>query len=488
MTNHRTPPSARGNTLADVFGADEPAPLPAPSTAASAPLVDPYADVPPPTDEDAPAIVAAPAARLAESVDDTATLGVLAPPVLSDGALQGRAGRIVRALAPHTEAAPAALLATLLAWFGAVIGRGPHVELANNQHPVRLWPLVVGKTSGGAKGTSFQVIRAVMDRACPTFGNNVSSGLTSGEGLIESVRDQVGDDPDAPDFDEGVTDKRALIVESEFASVLARGRREGNTLTQVLREAWDGGPLQTKTRKSNALKATDHHIVVIGHITPGEMLRTLRSEDLSGGTLNRFLTVHSHRAQLLPAGGNIPADVLDELAAEVALAVTEAWSRRAVALDDEAAAYWSNLVPILETEQDDDRAAEATARPRPQVRRLALAYALLDGAPVVGFDHLAAASELWEYCAQTARWLFANEDQDAESAARARLLDYLADAGPDGATRTEIREELFARHKSAAAITALLAPLVRSGRVTESKRPTNGRAATVYTLATTPKG
>ncbi len=395
MSNHRTPPGARVTTADDVFGADESSTT-APGTAAPSPsLVDPYADVPPPTDEDAPAIVAAPAARPAESIDDTATLGVLAPPVLSDGALQGRAGRIVRALAPHTEAAPAALLVTLLAWFGAVIGRGPHVELANNQHPVRLWPLVVGKTSGGAKGTSFQVIRAVMDRACSDFGrNNVSSGLTSGEGLIESVRDQVGDDPDAPDFDEGVTDKRALIVESEFASVLARGRREGNTLTQVLREAWDGGPLQTKTRKANALKATDHHIVVVGHITPGEMLRTLRSEDLSGGTLNRFLTVHSHRAQLLPAGGNIPGDLLDELAAEVALAVTEAWPRRALALDDEAAAYWSNLVPILESEQDDDRAAEATARPRPQVRRLALAYALLDSSPVVGFDHLAAAPEL----------------------------------------------------------------------------------------------
>lgn len=487
MTDNRTPPGARGTTLADIFGADEPPPLPAPGTAASAPLVDPYADVPPPSDDDAPAIVAAPATQPAESVDDTALLGVLAPPVLSDGALQGRAGRIVRALAPHTEAAPAALLATLLAWFGAVVGNAPHVELANNQHPARLWPLIVGKTSGGAKGTSLQVIRALMHRACPGFDNNVSSGLTSGEGLIESVRDQVGDGPDAPDFDEGVGDKRALILESEFATVLARGRREGNTLTQVLREAWDGGTLQTKTRKANALKATDHHIVVVGHITPNEMLRVLRSEDLSGGTLNRFLMFYSHRAQLLPGGGNIPSDVLDDLAAEVTLALTEAGRRRTVPLDDEAAAYWSNLVPILETEQDDDRAAEATARPRPQVRRLALAYALLDGAPAVGFEHLAAASELWEYCAQTARWLFANDDQDAESAARARLLDYLADAGPDGATRTEIRE-LFARHKSSTAIAALLAPLVRSGRVAESKRPTNGRAATVYTLATIPKG
>lgn len=413
---------------------------------------------------------------------------MLAPPTLRSGALSGAAGRIVRALAPHTEADPAAILVTLLAWFGAIVGRGPHGLIANSEHPARVWPLIIGKTSGGAKGTSLQVVRAVMDAAAPEFAARVVSGLTSGEGLIEAVRDGSGGiDPDAPGFDEGVLDKRLLVVESEFAAVLARGRREGSTLLPVLRDAWDGGPLQTMSRKANALRATDHHIVIVGHISPGELLTSVRSTDLAGGTVNRFLFANSQRAQLLPDGGNIPADVLRETAADVARALAHASTVHRVDLDDDAATLWRALVPALEVERDDGPAAAATARPRPQVRRLALAYALIDGAPHVRCEHLTAAADLWDYSEQTARWLFTTATRDAESSSQIKLLDFLAAAGDQGATRTAIREQLFQRHKSARAITDLLTPLIRSGRITESVRAGPGRPATVYTL-TSPKG
>ena len=51
-------------------------------------------------------------------------------------------------------------------------------------------------------------------------------------------------------------------------------RRDGNTLSVVIREAWDTGGLHTLT-KNDPITATDAHISIIGHITIEELLRHL---------------------------------------------------------------------------------------------------------------------------------------------------------------------------------------------------------------------
>ena len=43
--------------------------------------------------------------------------------------------------------------------------------------------------------------------------------------------------------DKGIDDKRLLVTESEFARPLQAIRREGNTLSAVVREAWGGCPV-----------------------------------------------------------------------------------------------------------------------------------------------------------------------------------------------------------------------------------------------------
>ncbi len=46
--------------------------------------------------------------------------------------------------------------------------------------------------------------------------------------------------------------------------------REGNTLSAIIRQAWDTGNLQVKTR-NNPNRATGAHISIIGHITKDEL-------------------------------------------------------------------------------------------------------------------------------------------------------------------------------------------------------------------------
>jgi hypothetical protein len=56
-----------------------------------------------------------------------------------------------------------------------------------------------------------------------------------------------------------VDDKRLLILEPEFASVLKVMARETNTLSALIRQAWDSGDLRIMT-KNNPAVATGAHI------------------------------------------------------------------------------------------------------------------------------------------------------------------------------------------------------------------------------------
>ena len=76
------------------------------------------------------------------------------PVPLASPALTGLAGDVVRALEPHSEADPAALLVNFLVMVGNAIGRGPFVQVGEVRHGVNLAAVHVGATSKGRKGTA----------------------------------------------------------------------------------------------------------------------------------------------------------------------------------------------------------------------------------------------------------------------------------------------------------------------------------------------
>jgi len=269
-------------------------------------------------------------------------------------------------------------------------------------------PLIVGRTNNGAKGTSLDVAEAIRKAAdLYSFDERVTSGLSSAEGLIELVRDPSGD-PDEKDYDPGVSDKRLLVKESEYRSVLSRCRREGNTLGTVLRQTFDGDTLRTLTRKHNSLRATNAHIVVVGHITPREFNATLEDSDMSGGSINRLLICLSRRSRLHSRMGNIPTDVLSEMGKLFLKAYQGAWNRGEMKFTEEFWTAWDSIYPELNRDRPDGWTTDATARCVTYVLRLAMLYALFDNDQEIGVEHLRAALALWAYCEHSARWLFSS--------------------------------------------------------------------------------
>src|SRR6266545_1431944 len=74
------------------------------------------------------------------------------PVPLRAPAYHGAIGELVRAIDPHTEADPAAVLIQTLVMFGNVIGRTAHFRVEADIHYLNLFTAVVGQTAKGRKG------------------------------------------------------------------------------------------------------------------------------------------------------------------------------------------------------------------------------------------------------------------------------------------------------------------------------------------------
>ena len=201
-------------------------------------------------------------------------------------AFHGLAGDIVRIISPASEADPTALLVQLLLGFGNMIGRGPYYLAEADQHATNEFAILVGETAKGRKGSSFGRARQLLD-AADTSGwrDRVTSGASSGEGIIWHVRDPISKqekvkEKDKPAryeevcTDQGSDDKRLFLLEPEFASVLSVMARQGNTLSAILRKAWDSGDISALTKNSPA-KTTGALISLVGHVTADELRRSL---------------------------------------------------------------------------------------------------------------------------------------------------------------------------------------------------------------------
>src|SRR5205823_2415002 len=131
----------------------------------------------------------------------------------------------------------------------------------------------------------------------------ITTGLSSGEGLIWAVRDPGGKDAHG-EPDAGVNEKRRIVLDGEFASTLKMLGRQGNTLSPVIRNAWDSGDLRILTKNSPA-QASGAHISIIGHITREELRRELTATEQANGFANRFLWCCAKRSKHLPDGGDL---------------------------------------------------------------------------------------------------------------------------------------------------------------------------------------
>jgi len=396
------------------------------------------------------------------------------PRTLSESAYHGLIGDMTRAVDPHSEADPAAILLQSLVLFGNVVGRAPHFQVEADRHSLNEFVVLVGRTSKSRKGTSLGQAKRFFEAIDPEWLKKFRSGLSSGEGLIWAVRDDDTDPGDQAAGGAGLVDKRLVVTENEFASVLKVASRQGNTLSPLIRRAWDGGPLETMTKNSPA-KATDAHISIIAHITKRELRRYLSATETGNGFANRFLFVCVDRSKLLPFGGNLDEQTLQPLIDRLQIAVEFANTVGKIGWTPDAGDLWrANYERV--SEGGFGVFGAVTSRGEAHVLRLASTYALLDKADRIGVEHLRAALEVWRYCEESARHVFGDAVGDPTAD---RILEALR-SSPDGLTRTYIQNTVFKNHKSAADLNLAFGVLELANLVGRTVSPTDGRPAEMW--------
>jgi len=349
------------------------------------------------------------------------------PKPLTAKALQGLAGDVVKLIGPQSESDPAALLIQFLVAFGNSIGHKPHCLYEATRHTTNLFVLIAGATSGGRKGTSWNQIKRLMEKSSKGWATHcIMQGLNSAEGLIHAI---------------AKGDNRMLVLESEFARVLKVQRREGNGLSETIRQAWESGDMQVITKK-DPLKAEGAHISIVAHITQDELRQELNSTLTSNGYANRYLFVCAKRFQFLPEGGRVDTAKLEVLAKK--LIARRHWAKRIgeVTRSSGARALWRKEYKTLSTKMPG-KIGEVLARAEAQVTRLSLIYALLEGCTHVHTRHLEAALAVWDYCEASVRYIFdiATADPNAD-----RILKDLQKAGKLGMSKTRIRNQTFSKN------------------------------------------
>ena len=384
-------------------------------------------------------------------------------PTLDADARHGIAGELLGTLEPHTEADSAGLLLTFLVAFGSIVGRNAYVYAGGDCHHANLYATLVGASSRARKGTSLGYILSVFAGLDTEWSGRRVNGLSSGEGVVAAVQDGYDDDGTLL-----TDDKRLLVIETEFGTTLRVLKREQNTLSGALRNAWDRGELGVLTRTA-PLRASNAHISILGHITRNELIRYLSDVDVFNGFANRFLWVLVQRSKMLPEAS---PPTLDDLRRRLTMVCQTAKKIAEVKRSASASVIWCKSYPALVAEKRGLWDA-VTSRAEAQVLRLSLIYALLDGSDTIDVPHLRAALAIWRYCDESARLIFTPDGGDGEGGTLEARIRQIVRERP-GIMRTELRDTISHKIK-AAELEGALTWLAGRGEIERRTSTENGR-------------
>jgi len=411
-------------------------------------------------------------------------------PQIKQEAFHSISSDFVNTATKNSEASKIAIAVNVMAFFCATIGRCICQWIGDNKIHCRPFFLIVGKSGKARKGTAEALPKRVFQRVDELLRekeqnhlslNVHSGGLSSGEGIGYAIRD-----PSTDGTDQGIVDKRLLVIEPEFSNVLANCRRETSTLSAVIRNLFDGRDLSPLT-KTNRTRATKPHVVIVSHTTIHELMKKIGALEINNGLLNRFLICFVQRERFMPLPEKTKEEDIDRLANWVVTIlefidneVAKQNGELEIAMSDEAKQVWEKVYPVLSSDTFGD-VGVLLARSEVYARMLAMIFTLLDKKTTIEICHIKAAIYWIDYCGASVRYLF----QKAQESQIEQLSDTIISLLQKDRqmTRTEINNALN-RHTMANEIAQALEHLLTQSppRISQTKEETNGRPKVIYKL------
>jgi len=437
-------------------------------------------------------------AQLADTLADTHRNAPRPDPAC----LYGLVGDIAKVGSNNTEANAYAVAASALAYLGAAMGRGPYIPIGDDCNHSRLFLVHVGRSSRGRKGTSKKLIKRIHNALKAIDGQLVpqvhSGGLSTREGLALMIHDGYRDGKNEVP---AIEDKRLLVMESEFSNVLHQSKRDGNTLSGALRDAWDGTSIKPAV-KTCPVWASDPHISIIGDITPSELRELMHKRELTNGFANRFIFFWAEGDKVVPFPQPTPKNVVEALADRVAQVLRFAGADRhgdkdvlCMAFSPDATSLYESLYRgELRDRSSGEQITGLLDRRAPVLLRLAMLFALTDQTTVIAVVHIDAALAWVRYWVDSVKFIFQSAVDEAAAAATTdmtqRIISYLAAHGQ--ATRTELTKGCFSGHVNKTTLDKALDELITASPPAidvETVPRSNGHAGSpskVYKLCAQP--
>ena len=344
-------------------------------------------------------------------------------PAWEDDILYGIAGEIIKKAAACCEAHPAGMYLDLLVAMGSIFGHQPYFRIHPASHYTNEFAARVGLTSTARKGTGQDAIKEIISRVdSDWYQHRVMSGFGSAQAIVNEIRDPfvqkvriAGKKGEGPNFTEirvpGVDDKRLFIRIGELADVFELASKDDSKADVILRLGWDGSPLDNIVKGksndgiSNSARCAEPHISISADTTKAELVAKMPTGADQNGFGNRFLYCYVYRTKLCPNGS--PEMDWGQEIVRLCEAVEFAKRMKQVPLTKTAHKMWNRMYEEMERTRPAGQVGLMTARGPAHVRRLALILALLDLSNVVEPRHLQAAKRLWDYCEESAQYIFA---------------------------------------------------------------------------------
>jgi hypothetical protein len=227
--------------------------------------------------------------------------------------------------------------------------------------------------------------------------------LSSGEGLLWQVSDM---------NTESDKQKRLFILDEELAAALKSTERHGNILSTTIRRLWDSGDIEPLT-KNDKIIVKGAHVGIVTHITMEELKGSLKAVELHNGLANRFLWIFSSRSKLVANPMPMPREELTAIQKQI-ISIIQKKTFNAVKMEltNEASELWEKLYPEI-SKDHPGLVGSVINRAEPQIKRLAIIYALIDNKYEIDIPHIKAARAFWDYAEASAKYIFSRHDENS---------------------------------------------------------------------------
>jgi hypothetical protein len=321
-------------------------------------------------------------------------------------------------LLPEVEADINNIVCDFLACAGAAIGLRAYAKHLADTHPAATFHLLIAETTNG-KGTVYACTNQLFKMAVPDWAKCVKHSTRSQQALYrmlaevsqpEIVYQKDGEESESkpnPDYNGG----RMLLRLSEISAIFKAFRAEWSTMSQGLREAFDGTPLSNeRSEKATSIKVDSLYALgIIGDVTPWELSEVIEGVDFANGVANRFVWSVSHRSKIVPHATRQPD--YKPLAARLARLIPAAPLGEITFAEGGLVAWdtWVYSLPL----HDTGRLGSACGRMRANCLRLAVLFAVLDesrdltAVPKMHARHVQAAAAIMDRHRATVEWFLA---------------------------------------------------------------------------------